>query len=455
VIVSGVQSELKPISPSQLTAAPHAGRRRELVRRLGRAVAVLPSAPEAVRSADTQFRFRQDSDLYFLTGFTEPESVAVLLSGEPEPRLVFFVRPRDPERETWNGRRAGVEGVVRDFGATEAFPYAELAQRLPALLEGTDVLYYGLGRNPAVDRVVLDTIAALKMTRPRRGTGPVEIRDTGALLAETRVLKRPEELERLHVACDISAEAHVAAMRAARPGMRESEIEAVLDYVFRARGGMGAGYDTIVAGGPNATILHYIQNSERLKDGDLLLIDAGCEFDHYSGDITRTFPVGRAFTRDQRAVYDIVLAAEQAAIAEVRPGAPFDAPHKRALEVLTQGLIDLGVLKGAAAERVADEGFKPFYMHRTSHWLGLDVHDAGLYVADGKPRPLEPGMVLTIEPGLYFGDYCGDIDPRWKGIGIRVEDDVLVTERGGENLTAACPKEPAELERIRREALGA
>jgi Xaa-Pro aminopeptidase len=414
---------------------------------------VLPAAPEAVRSGDTQFRYRQDSDLYFLTGFTEPESVAVLVPADPEPRLVFFVRPRDPERETWNGRRAGVEGVARDFGATEAYPYGELAQRLPALLEGFDVLYYGLGRNPAVDRVVLDTVATLKATRPRRGTSPVEIRDTGTALAETRLCKRPEELERLRAACAISAEAHVAAMRGARAGMRESEVEAMLDYVFRSRGGMGPGYDTIVAGGANATILHYIQNSELLKDGDLLLVDAGCEFDHYSGDITRTFPVGPAFTRDQRAVYDVVLAAEKAAIVEVRPGAPADAPHKRALEVLTQGLVDLGVLKGPAAERVADEGFKPFYMHRTSHWLGLDVHDAGLYVTDGQARLLEPGMVLTIEPGLYFGDYCGEVDARWKGIGIRVEDDVLVTEQGGENLTVTCPKEPAEIERLRRAAL--
>jgi Xaa-Pro aminopeptidase len=440
-------------APSALPAMPYAERRRRFVEQIGKAVAVLPAPPEALRNGDNEYRFRQDSDLLYLTGFAEPESVAVLFPGEAGPRFVLFVRPRDPERETWVGRRAGVEGAVRDFGAAEAYPIGELAQRLPALLEGFDVLYYGLGRNPAVDRTVLDTVLTLKKTRPRRGTSPVEIRDPSLPLGETRLLKEAPELTRMRRACQISAEAHVESLRAARPGMREFELEAILDYAFRARGASGAGYGTIVAGGANATILHYVENCDPLRDGDLLLVDAGCEFDAYCGDITRTFPVGAAFTRDQRAVYDVVLAAEQAAIAEVGPGKPFDAAHNRAVEILTQGLIDLGVLKGPLADRIADNGYKPFYMHRTSHWLGLDVHDAGLYVAGGQARVLEPGMILTIEPGLYFGDYCGEVDPRWRGIGIRVEDDVLVTATGCENLTAACPKEPAELEALRREAL--
>jgi len=436
-----------------MPALPYAERRRRFVEQIGKAVAVLPAPPEALRNGDNEYRFRQDSDLLHLTGFAEPESVAVLCPGEDGPRYVLFVRPRDPERETWVGRRAGVEGAVRDFGAAEAFPIGELAQRLPALLEPFDVLYYGLGRHPGVDRIVLDAVLTLKKTRPRRGTSPVEIRDPSVPLGEMRLLKEAGELPRMRRACQISAEAHVEAMRAARPGMREFEVEALLDYAFRARGADGPGYGTIVAGGANATILHYIENRETLRDGDLLLIDAGCEFDSYCGDITRTFPVGAAFTREQRAVYDVVLAAEQAAIAEVAPGRPYDAPHDRAVEVLTQGLIDLGVLQGPLADRIADAGYKPFYMHRTSHWLGLDVHDAGLYVVGGKPRVFEPGMILTVEPGLYFGDYCGEVGARWKGIGVRIEDDVLVTATGCENLTAACPKEPAELERLRAAAL--
>jgi Xaa-Pro aminopeptidase len=440
-------------APPALPEMPYAERRRRFVEGMGKAVAVLSAPPEALRNADNEYRFRQESDLLYLTGFAEPESVAVLFPGEAGPRFVFFVRPRDPERETWVGRRAGVEGVVRDFGADEAFPIGELAQRLPALIEGFDVLYYGLGRPPGVDRTVLDAVLTLKRTRPRRGTSPVEIRDPALPLGEMRLLKDAAELARVRRACQISAEGHLEGMRAARPGRREFEVEAAIDHVFRMRGAAGPGFDTIVAGGANGAILHYIENREVLRDGDLLLVDAGCEFDFYSGDITRTFPVGAAFTRDQRAVYDIVLAAEKAAIAEVGPGKPFEGVHNRALEVLTQGLIDLGILKGPVADRIADSAYKPIYMHRTSHWLGLDVHDAGMYMAGGQTRALEPGMVFTIEPGLYFGDYCGDVDPRWKGIGVRIEDDVLVTASGGEILTSACPKEPAELERLRAAVL--
>jgi Xaa-Pro aminopeptidase len=419
---------------------------------MGRAVAVLASAPESIRSADSHYPYRQDSDFYYLTGFSEPQAVAVL--GAADRPFQLFVRPRDPERETWDGRRAGVEGAARAYGADPSYPIADLAARLPALLEGADVLYYNLGRNPGIDRVVLDTVASLRPGRARRGTGPVEIRDPGPLLSEMRLRKDADEIASLSRACALSVEAHEAAMRATRPGLHEYEIEAVLQYVFRSRGGSGAGYPPIVAGGLNGTILHYTENQDALEDGELLLIDAAGEYDYFSADITRTFPVGTSFTPDQRRIYDLVLESQLAAIAEVAPGKPFDAAHQAALGVLVAGLVRLGILTGDPEELIAQNAYKPFYMHRTGHWLGMDVHDVGLYVVDGKPRLLEPGMALTVEPGLYFGEWCGEVDGRWRGIGVRIEDDVLVTETGCEVLTKACPKDAGEIEVLRQRAMG-
>jgi Xaa-Pro aminopeptidase len=281
----------------------------------------------------------------------------------------------------------------------------------------------------------------------------VEIRDPGVYLAEQRLIKRDEELAELRRACEITTEAHILAMGYTAPGMWEYQVEAVLDFVFRSRGASGWGYPHIVAGGINGTILHYTENDQQLADGELLLIDAGAEYHGYTADVTRTFPVGARFTPDQRTIYDLVLRANRAAIEEIRPGVPFDAYHQRALRVLTEGLVEIGVLEGEINELIECEAYKPFYMHRTGHWLGMDVHDVGLYVVDGDQRPLEPGMVLTVEPGLYFGESCGEIDPRWRGIGVRIEDDVLVTEDGCENLTAACPKEADEVEELRRRSL--
>jgi Xaa-Pro aminopeptidase len=441
-------------APAKPTTSPiFAARRRRFAEFLGNTAAIIPAAREAVRSNDTHYVFRQDSDFYYLTGFAEPDAVALFLPQSSEAPFQLFVRPRDPEKETWNGRRAGVERAVAEYGADQAHDIAELDEKLAKALEPVDVLHFGLGRDSELNRRVLDIITGLRPGRARRGTGPVEIRDPGVFLAEQRLRKEAEELSVLRKACDITGEAHLMAMRHTAPGMWEYQVEAVLDYVFRSRGASGWGYPHIVAGGINGTILHYTENDQQLKDGELLLIDAGAEYGGYTGDVTRTFPIGAAFSRDQRVIYDLVLRSQLAAMDEIKPGVPFDAYHKRTVQVLTEGLVELGVLQGAVEELIEKEAYKPFYMHRTGHWLGLDVHDVGLYVVDGDQRPLEPGMVLTVEPGLYFGEFCGEIDPRWKGIGVRIEDDVLVTENGCENLTAACPKEAGEVEALRRRSL--
>jgi Xaa-Pro aminopeptidase len=428
-------------------------RRERLSRRVSAAAVLLVSAPRAIRSNDDHYPYRQDSDFHYLTGFDEPEAVALLLPGENRPRYLLFVRPRDPVRETWDGRRSGVEGAVSVHGADEAFPIGELGERLPLLLEGIDTVYLPFGRDDELAAAVRAAVRRARAGRQRRGTGPVAVRDSAAEIGEARLVKSPFEIDLLRRACAITCEAHELVMRSIRPGERERDAEAILDYAMRRRGASDRGYPHIVAGGANATILHYNENQDTLSDGDLLLIDAGAECELYSADVTRTFPVGRAFTREQRTLYDLVLSAQKEALSEIAPGRPFDAYHKRALRVLTAGLVELGILAGEVDELIEKEAFKPFYMHRTGHWLGLDVHDAGLYTVAGAPRPLEPGMVLTVEPGLYFGEWCGEVDSRWKGIGVRIEDDVLVTEQGYENLTAACPKEPAELERRRREAM--
>ncbi len=434
-------------------AEEFAQRRERLRRRVGNAAVLLPAAPHAVRSNDTHYAYRQDSDFHYLTGFCEPESVAVLLPGDRGGRFLLFVRSRNPERETWDGRRAGVEGAVRDFAADEAYPIEELAEKLPALLEGVQTIYLPFGRDDELATALRSVVRRARVGRQRRGTGPIAVADLSHELGEERLRKSPFEIDLLRRACTITAEAHALVLRTIRPGETEMDAEALLDFAMRRRGARDKGYSHIVAAGANATILHYIENRGRLRDGELLLIDAGAEYETYSADVTRTFPIGRQFTREQRLVYDLVLQAQREAFEEIAPGKPFDAFHKRALHVLTAGLVELGILRGEVPELIEKEAYKPFYMHRTGHWLGLDVHDAGLYVVAGAARALEPGMVLTVEPGLYFGDYCGEVDARWKGIGVRIEDDVLVTADGYENLTAACPKEPADIEALRREAL--
>ena len=433
--------------------AVFAERRRQLLAALGPdAVAIFPAAPERTRSNDVEYRYRQQSDFYYLTGFAEPGAVCVLQPGHADHEYVLFVRPRDRERETWTGRRAGVEGAMLDYGAAKAYPIEELDQHLPAWIAARDRLYCALGGDEPFTRRAMGWLEHGRAARQRSGTGPSGLLDARELVHEMRLFKQPAEIEAMRRAAAISAEAHVAAMRAARPGSWEYEIEALIEYTFRRHGAAGPAYPSIVATGANATILHYTTNDRQLGADELLLIDAGAEYDFYCADITRTFPTAARFAGRQRDVYGLVLDAQRAAIEAVRPGARFDDPHQRAVRVLADGLASLGILSGSADEIVEKELYKPVYMHRTSHWLGMDVHDVGLYKRPDGARVLEPGMVLTIEPGLYVADFLDDIAPEWHGIGVRIEDDVLVTADGHEVLTAAVPKAIDEIEAIRRDA---
>lgn len=417
---------------------------------MGEGVALVRSGPEIIRNRDTHFRFRPDSDFWYLTGFREPDAVAVLRPAADTERFVLFVRPRDPEMETWNGRRAGVEGAVRDFGADAAFPSDQLEKELPRLLRGQPRLLHAAGRDADFDRR-LDALLADSHQRARDGVRlPSQRVELGSVLHELRLRKSPEELAILRRAAALTDAAHRAAARLTRPGAGEWEVEAAVEHEFRRGGGWGPGYPTIAASGANATILHYNTNTMRVREGDLLLLDAGCEVDGYTADVTRCFPSGRGFTPPQREVYDLVLRAQLAAIDRVRPGVSFVSVHEAAVRVLVQGLLDLGLLQGPLDAAIAAAAWKRWYMHRTSHWLGLDVHDVGAYhTPGGESRPLEPGMVLTVEPGLYFAEDDETVPERLRGLGVRIEDDLLVTPQGHEVLTAAIPKRPEELEALR------
>jgi len=418
------------------------------MRKHGGGVMLLPAASEKIRNADNEYLFRQDSDFAWLTGFEEPDGAALLFA---EPRLrrpdyVLFVRPRDREKEIWTGFRAGIEGAKADLGADEAFPVGELDVKLLEYLDQSGPLWYRLGFSAEWDARVVGMLKGLR-AKVRLGTKvPDPVRDPGRILHELRLLKSPEELARLRRAAEITAEAHLAAMRDGRPGAREYHVQSEIEYAFRRRGGSGPGYGTIVAGGPNAVVLHYRAGDAELKDGDLCLVDAGGEYQLYTADVTRTFPVSGEFTKPQRKVYDLVLAAQLAGIAAVKPGATIDGIHDVVVRTLTEGMIELGLLQGTAEERIADASYKRYYMHRTSHWLGMDVHDAGAYHVDGASRPLVPGMVLTVEPGLYVAADDPGAPAELRGIGVRIEDDVLVTADGQEVLTAAVPKLPEEVE---------
>ena len=434
------------ISPAVL-----AQRRRRLMDRLGPdAAALFVAAPVSVRSNDVEYPYRQGNDFLYLTGFVEPEAVALLLPGHAKEEYVLFVRPRDPERETWTGRRAGIEGALTTHAAQAAFPVDKLDEKIGEYVSERERLYYTFGRDPAFNQRVLGWMQQWQVLRPRSGKGPVAVLDPGEIVHEMRLVKDSEELACMRKAAAIAAEAHHAAMRAAHDGLHEYEIEALLDYTFRRLGGSGPAYPSIVAAGANATILHYTTNDQQLRNEDLLLIDAGAEYGGYCSDVTRTFPVGGRFSEAQRAIYDLVLQAQLAAIDVVRPGARVDAPHARAVEILVDGLLTLGLLQGAREEIISKELYRPFFMHRTSHWLGMDVHDVGKYKLEGNPRILEPGMVLTVEPGLYFSPDRAAVDPRYLGIGVRIEDDVLVTADGHEVLSAAVAKHPADIDAVRR-----
>jgi Xaa-Pro aminopeptidase len=429
-------------------AAAFANRRERFMAAIGPdATAVFHSPPESLRNGDVVYPFRQSSDLYYLTGFAEPETTLILRPGSDGPRVIMFVRPRDPERETWDGRRAGMEGACASYGADVAYPASDLPGKLAGLLGHCSDLYYSFGHDAQFDQTITRLIAELRGAERRGLRPPRQVVDPREVLHEMRLRKTPDELERLRRAAAITVEAHRAAMTAAAPGRYEYEIQALVDYHFRKGGGTGPGYPSIVGGGINSTILHYTENNQLLRDGDLLLIDAGCEYDFYTADVTRTLPINGRFSPAQKRCYELVLAAQEEGIASARPGATINLIHDRCVEVLTQGMVDLGLLPGPAADRIADQTYRKFYMHRTSHWLGMDVHDVGAYNRDGKARPLEPGMVLTIEPGLYIASDAAEVPAEYRGIGIRIEDDILITDTGCEILTAAAPKAVAEVER--------
>ncbi len=435
--------------------AVYAARREALLQALGpEAVAIVRSLPERLRNGDSFHRFRQHSDVYYLTGFVEPETTVVLRPGAETERVVMFVRPRDPEAETWEGRRAGVEGAKERYGADAAYPASELAQRLPDLIANRDELHYALGLDDEMDRLVSRTIARLRRTERKGARPPRAVIDPRIALHELRLFKRPEELALLRKAAAITTDAHLAAMAAGRPGVFEHELEAIIDYTFRRRGGGGPGYGTIVGAGENATILHYVDNRCAIADGDLVLVDAGCEYEHYTADITRTWPASGRFSPEQRALYELVLDTQKSAVARAVPGATIDQLHDHCVRRLTEGLISLGLLEGPADARIEDAGYKKYFMHGTSHWLGLDVHDVGAYTRGGQARPLEPGMVITVEPGLYVAADAPNVPERMRGIGVRIEDDVAITAGGNEVLTAACPKEIADVEAACRAAAG-
>jgi Xaa-Pro aminopeptidase len=424
----------------------HAARREAITARMreqGGGVLLLPAAEEKTRNADSEYLFRQDSDFAYVTGFDEPTGCALLFA---DGRYVLFVRPKDPEREIWTGRRAGVEGAKELYGATEAYPAAEVDARLAALIDKAGTLWFRLGHDAAWDTRVARALCDLR-SRARTGAlAPERIVDPGSILHELRLFKSPEEIAELRRAAEITAEAHLAAMRDGQPGRREYQVQAEIEYAFRRRGGTGPGYGTIVAAGANATILHYRAGDAELKDGDVCLVDAGGEYGFYTADVTRTFPISGTFSSAQRAAYEVVLDAQQQGIAATRPGVSVDAIHDVVVQRLVEGMIALGLLQGSAADRIADKSFRKYYMHRTSHWLGMDVHDVGSYYVGGQPRPLEPGMVLTMEPGLYVPVDDAAAPEALRGLGIRIEDDLLVTAEGHVNLTEATPKDPREVE---------
>lgn len=426
----------------------HAARRAALLKRIGpRDVVVVPAAHEVTRSRDTHFPFRQDSDFAYLTGFPEPEAIAVLVPGRKEGVYVLFVRPRNAEREIWDGRRAGPEGALRHYGADQAFSIDEFPQRLPELLAGREAVHYTLGEHPALDPQITAAMRHIREVSRRGGAAPTAVVALEPSLHELRLHKRPAELRLLRQACRVTAEAHVRAMQATRPGRNEWEIAAVIHNHF-ADHRMVPGYGSIVGGGDNACILHYTENNQPLRDGDLLLIDAGGELDGYTADITRTFPVNGRFSAAQRALYEVVLAANLAAIKTLKPGASVARPHAVATRILTAGLVRLGLLKGEVDSLIKAGKHRQFYMHGTGHWLGLDVHDVGRYKLDGRDRKFAPGMVMTVEPGLYVAPGTPGVDPAFHGIGIRIEDDVLVTVNGPEVLTDGVPKTVAAIEAL-------
>ena len=430
---------------------------KEFMRRIDKnSVAIIPAAREAVRSHDTHYRYRQNSDFFYLTGFEEPEAIAVI-SPSREKKFTLFVRPRDLEQEIWTGYRSGIEGAVADYSADAAFTISEFDEKLAEIMDGPEVLYYAFGHtSPEMDQKIIRQLTAMRETNRRPLEPPRTIVDPSTILHEMRVLKSPEEIEIMQRAADIAAEAHVEAMQNVRPGMMEYEVEAMIEAYFRKHGAAGSSYTSIIGGGGNATVLHYIDNKDELKDGDLLLVDAGAEYKGYASDITRTFPTNGKFTDAQRDIYDLVLKCQKSCVDMVRPGVRLEDLKTHSIEILTEGMVELGLLKGEPRKLIEEKKYMQFYMHNLGHYLGIDVHDAGRYYFNGESRPAEVGMVMTIEPGLYISPdtsripegFNKDIPAKYLGIGVRIEDDVCVTENGARVLTHKVPKEREEIEAL-------
>lgn len=411
------------------------------------AVIIVRAAAEKIRNRDAAYPYRQDSDFLYLSGFSEPEAMMVLLPHEKGGQSIMFCRQRDAHREMWDGARAGTEGAVADFGFDEAFPITEVNQRLPELLHGCERIYYDLGKDPDFDQQLIGWMNEFRAKTRKKFMAPDEIIALDHSLHEMRLFKSRSEISAMRKSARIAEQAHRRAMRICKPGMNEAEIHAELLHAFTASQ-CEASYTPIVGGGANACVLHYISNRDQLNDGDLLLIDAGAEYDGYASDITRTFPINGKFSGPQKDLYEIVLAAQLKAIDEVREGNPWDHVHETAVHIATEGMIELGILKGSLEEALEEEHFKDFYVHNTGHWLGLDVHDVGEYEIDGHSRVLEPGMVLTVEPGIYIPPTATAVDETWRGMGIRIEDNVLVTRNEADILTSGICKSVDEIEAL-------
>jgi len=432
-----------------MTPTEYRRRRRQLMGMMGpNSIAILPTGREQVRNRDVHYPFRPDSDFHYLTGFDEPDAVLVMVPGRAHGEYLLFCREKDPAKELWDGYRAGLEGAVADYGADDAFPIGDLDDILPGLLEERERVFFAMGNDPAFDKKVSDWVSQVR-SRGRAGVnGPIEFLALDHYLHDMRLYKSRSEAATMRRAARLSAQAHTELMRRCEPGMTEYQLAATFSHHCQMKGAPHLAYPSIVGGGNNACVLHYVENSAPLQDGDLVLIDAGCEMDCYASDITRTFPVNGRFSKPQRLLYELVLEAQAAAIDKVRPGNLWNDPHKAAVRVLTKGLLKLGLLRGTLAKALKARSYTRFYMHRTGHWLGMDVHDVGDYKVDGHWRELEPGMVLTVEPGLYIPLGARGVAKKWQGIGIRIEDDVLVTRGEPDVLSRDAPKRVEDIEAV-------
>ncbi len=422
-------------------------RRSKVMEKIGQGTAIFRSAPVATMHNDVEYIYRQDSDFYYLSGFNEPDSIAVLAPHHSEHQYILFVQPKDPLKETWTGFLWGVDGAKEAFGADAVYPIEDFGKEIIQYLTKAERIYYHLGRDHSFNRQILDIWQTVLAGNARRGTGPIALEDTNHIVHPLRQQKTPAEIEMMRLAIGITVEAHNVAREIATPGKYEYEVQAAIENIFRSSGAMGPAYPSIVAAGDNACTLHYIDNNQQLLSGDLILIDAGCCYGYYNGDLTRTFPVNGKFTPEQQAIYDIVLEAQLKAIDEVRPGVAYNQVHNKAVEVIVEGLVELGLLVGSKEELIDKQAYKPFYMHNTGHWLGLDVHDVGKYKStEDNWQSLQPNNILTVEPGIYISPKIVlsegqlEVAERWRGIGIRIEDDVLVTDSGCEVLSAALEK---------------